>query len=104
MGACGWFIEGMNVGQGLTVWTRTVAGSTISTRSMSLKFEAPRIFGSLARSRLNFTESALKSSPLWNFTPRLSLISHTWGEISFGSSAASAGTIFKLGSRSTSLL
>ena len=71
-------------------------GSTTSTRSISLKFELPRILGSLARSRLNFTASALKSSPLWNFTPRRSLISHTWGETSLGSSVANAGTIFKL--------
>ena len=46
---------------------------------MGLKFELPRIDGSFTRSRLNLTESALKSSPLWNLTPLRSLISHTVG-------------------------
>ena len=41
---------------------------------------------------LNLTESALKSSPLWNLTPRRSLNSQTVGATSFGISAASAGT------------
>ncbi len=55
------------------------------------------------RSRLYFADSALKSSPLWNFTPRRSLTSQVVGATSFGSSAASAGTIFRFGSRSTSV-
>ena len=51
---------------------------------------------------LNFTASALKSSPLWNFTPLRSLNSQVVGATSLGSSAASAGTSLRLGSRSRS--
>ena len=36
------------------------------------------------RSRLNFTDSALNSSPLWNLTPRRSFTSHVVGATSFG--------------------
>ncbi len=85
----------MNVGHGLVVCTFTVYGSTISTRSRSRKFELARR-PDFTRSRLNFTESALKSSPLWNLTPLRSLISQTVGATSFGSSLASAGTILRL--------
>ena len=56
-----------------------------------------------ARSRLNFTDSALNSSPLWNFTPLRSLTSHAVGATSFGISVASAGTILRFWSRSTSV-
>src|SRR5678815_2975881 len=80
------------VGQGLAVCTFTVYGSTISTRSMGRKFELARR-PDFTRSRLNFTESALNSSPLWNLTPLRSLTSHTVGAASFGTSLASAGTI-----------
>jgi hypothetical protein len=91
------------IGQGLEVWTRTRYGSTISTRSMGRKFELPRMDGSFARSRLNFTASALNSSPLWNFTPLRSLISHTCGDTRPGSSSARAGTSFRSALRSTSV-
>src|SRR5262245_44697773 len=90
------------IGQGLFVCTRTVEASTTSTRSMGLKFELPRMLESLHRSMLNFTDSALKSSPLWNLTPRRSLNSHVVGATSLGISAASAGTSLRLWSRSRS--
>src|SRR5688500_11898082 len=92
----------VNVGHGFVVWTRIVYGSTISTRSMGRKFELARSLESLTRSRLNFADSALKSSPLWNLTPLRSFTSHTIGETSFGNSAASEGTTFKFASRATS--
>ena len=103
MAVCGAFIITAKIGHGLLVCTRTVYGSTISTRSMGRKFEDARIFESLARSRLNFTDSEVKSSPLWNFTPRRSLTSHTCGDTSLGNSAASAGTSLRFWSRSTSI-
>src|SRR5687768_6582868 len=53
----------VKVGHGFDVWTRIVCGSTISTRSMSRKFELARIAGSLTRSRLNLADSASNSSP-----------------------------------------
>ena len=96
---------GTNTGHGFLVCTRTVYWSTTSTRSTRPKDGAPRslLAGFESRSRLNFTESALKSSPLWNFTPLRSLISQVVGATSLGSSAASAGTSFRLWSRSTSM-
>src|SRR4029450_9176139 len=51
----------VKVGQGLEVCTRTVYGSTMLTRSMGRKFELERI-PDLTRSRLNFTDSAVKAS------------------------------------------
>src|SRR6266481_9831715 len=103
--ACRWAMWLTNTGHGFLVWIFTVYGSTTSTRSMGANDEEPRslLAGLMSRSRLNFTESALKSSPLWNLTPLRSLISQIVGATSFGSSAASAGTIFRLWSRSTSL-
>jgi hypothetical protein len=50
----------------------------MSTFSMGRKFELARS-PVLTRSRLNFTDSALNSSPLWNLTPRRSLTSHVVG-------------------------
>ena len=92
------------IGHGFLVWIRTVYGSTISTRSIGAKDDEPRslLAGLTRRSRLNFTDSALKSSPLWNLTPRRSLNSHVVGATSFGISAASAGTSLRLWSRSSS--
>src|SRR6266853_2344376 len=90
------------VGQGLAVWTFTVYGSTISTWSIGRKFELARR-PDLTRSRLYFTDSASKVSPLWNLPPLRSLTSHTVGATSFGSSAARAGTTFRFWSRSTSV-
>src|SRR6185295_1929661 len=40
----------VKVGHGFDVWTRTVEGSTISTRSMGRKVELARIAGSFTRS------------------------------------------------------
>jgi hypothetical protein len=92
----------VKIGQGFLVWTFTVEASTISTRSIGSSEELPRslLAGFETRSRLNFTESALNSSPLWNFTPLRSLTSQVLGAISLGISAARAGTILKLRSRS----
>src|SRR5260370_21800120 len=90
------------VGQGLLVCTRIVYGSTISMDSIGLKFDDARSLGSLTRSRLNFADSALKSSPLWNLTPLRSLTSHVVGATSFGISVASPGMILRFGSRSDS--
>src|SRR4029434_1500104 len=59
--------------------------------------------GLASRSRLNFTDSASKVSPLWNFTPFRSLISHVVGAASLGSSVANSGTRTKLWSRATSM-
>jgi hypothetical protein len=89
---------GTNTGHGFLVCTRTVYGSTISTRSTRPKDGAPRslLAGLISRSRLNFTDSASKTSPLWNFTPLRSLISQVVGATSFGSSAASSGTRARL--------
>src|SRR5262245_37867043 len=75
-----------NVGHGLLVCTRTVYGSTISTRSIGRKFELARRAGCFTRSRLNFTDSALNSSPLVNLTFWRSLTSHVVGAMSFGGS------------------
>src|SRR6266508_1065025 len=70
-----------NTGHGFLVWIRTVYGSTISTRSIGANDEAPRSLlpGLIRRSRLNLTDSASKSSPLWNLTPFRSLNSQTVG-------------------------
>src|SRR4029453_2286928 len=92
----------VKVGQGLVVCTRTVYGSTMSTLSMGRKFELERI-PDFTRSRLNFTDSALNSSPLWNLIPLRSLTSQVVGATSLGSSAARAGTSLRFGSRSTSV-
>jgi hypothetical protein len=90
------------VGHGFFVCTRIVDGSVTSTRSIAAKNVAPRSFPCpcASRSRLNFADSAVKSSPLWNFTPLRSLISHVVGATSFGISVASAGTILRFWSRS----
>ncbi len=54
------------VGHGFLVWICTVYGSTISTRSIGANDDEPRslLAGLTSRSMLNFTDSALKSSPL----------------------------------------
>ena len=85
-------------GHGFFVWIFTVNWSTISTRSIGAKDVEPRslLAGLTRRSRLNFTDSAVKSSPLWNLTPLRSLNSQVVGATSLGISAASAGTSFKL--------
>ena len=85
-------------GHGFLVWILTVYGSTISTRSIGAKDDEPRslLAGLTRRSMLNLTASALKSSPLWNLTPRRSLNSQVVGATSFGISAASAGTSLRL--------
>src|SRR5262247_4043829 len=93
-----------NTGHGFLVWIRTVYVSTISTRSIGAKEDEPRslLAGLMSRSTLNFTDSAVKSSPLWNLTPLRSLNSHVVGATSCGISAASAGTSLRLRSRSRS--
>ena len=48
---------------------------------------------------VNFTESAVKSSPLWNFTPRRSLSSHVFGFRFFTDSARSGLSSMVCGSR-----
>src|SRR5438034_3879929 len=105
MAPCTNVITVVNVGHGFFVWTRTVYGSTISTRSIGAKNVAPRSLPCpcASRSSENFAESALNSSPLWNFTPLRSLTSHVVGATSFGSSAASDGWILRFASRSTSV-
>jgi hypothetical protein len=72
---------------------------------MGPKEDEPRslLAGLASRSRLNFTDSASKASPLWNLTPRRSLISQVVGATSLGSSAASSGTRARLWSRATSM-
>src|SRR6267142_5700737 len=92
-----------NTGHGFLVWIRTVKGSTISTRSIGANDEEPRslLAGLARRSMLNLTESAVKSSPLWNLTPRRSLNSQVVGATSFGISVASAGTSLRFWSRSS---
>ncbi len=95
----------VNVGHGFFVCTRTVYGSTISTRSIGAKNVDPRSLPCPCASRSSeyFAESALNSSPLWNLTPLRSFTSHVVGATSFGSSAASAGWILRFASRSTSV-
>ncbi len=56
-------------------------------------------FPCTARSMVNFTESALKSSPLWNLTPRRSLSSHVFGLRFFTDSARSGLISMVCGSR-----
>src|SRR5262249_34590806 len=92
-----------NVGHGLVVCTRIVYGSTISTDSIGLKFDDARSLGSFTRSRLNFADSALKSSPLVNLTPLRSFTSHMVGATSFGISVARPGMILRFASRSHSV-
>ena len=70
---------------------------------MGAKKDEPRSLPWATRSRLNFTESALKSSPFVNLTPLRSFTSHTVGATFLGSSVASAGTSLRVGSRSTSV-
>ena len=56
---------------GALVTTFTVKGSTISVPAIVLSSEpmVALVSGLVARSRVNLTDSALKSSPLWNLTP-----------------------------------
>src|SRR4026207_65636 len=77
------------VGHGLVVCTFTVCGSTTSTLSIGRTFELDRI-PVFTRSRLNFTDSAVNSSPLWNLTPLRSLTSQTVGATSLGRPRGSA--------------
>ena len=102
MPPCTNVITTAKVGHGFLVCTRTVYGSTISTRSIGAKKVAPRSFPwpPARRSRLHFADSASKSSPLWNLTPLRSLTSQVVGPTSFGISVASAGTTLRLWSRS----
>src|SRR5207245_8825867 len=100
---CAQFMPVRTVGHGLAVCPRIVYGSTTSTDSMGRKFDDARSLGSLTRSMLNFADSALKSSPLWNLTPLRSLTSHVVGATSFGISVARAGMILRFGSRSQSV-
>src|SRR2546426_11727139 len=79
------------VGHGLAGFTRIVYGSTTSTDAMGGKFDDARRLGSLTRSMLNFADSALKSSPLWNLTPLRSLNSHVVGATSFATSVGGSG-------------
>src|SRR5215831_2736164 len=75
----------------------------MSTRSIGPNVDEPRslLAGLIRRSMLNFTDSAVNSSPLWNLTPLRSLNSQVVGATSLGISAASAGTSFRLWSRSS---
>src|SRR4026208_811012 len=82
------------VGHGLVVCTFTVCGSTTSTLSIGRKFELDRIPG-FTLATPNFPHSTVNSSALWSVTPLRSLPSQTVGATSFGSSAASAGTILR---------
>src|SRR5262249_29550694 len=64
----------MKSGQGALSRKRTVSGSTISTARTCVwnsLTAAP-----LYRSKLNFTSSAVRGSPLWNLSPRRSLNSY----------------------------
>src|SRR5258708_14189260 len=97
--ACAYVRTVRKVGQGLLVCTRIVYGSTISMDSIGLKFDDARSLGSLTRSRLNFADSAFKSSPLWNLTPLRSFTSHVVGATSFATSVATPGMILRFGSR-----
>ena len=58
------------------MWKRTVSGSTISTRLMARTYCAKDEgeFGTVGtRAMVKATSSAVKSCPLWNFTPGRSL-------------------------------
>src|SRR5262245_44291275 len=59
----------------------TVDSSATGTRSTVGKraFQADLPFGSRMRSMVNLTDSALKTSPLWNFTSRRSRNRHVVG-------------------------
>src|SRR2546428_382355 len=103
MDTCAKVMTVRKVGHGLSVCTRIVYGSAISTDSIGLKFDEARIFGSFTRSMLNFADSALKSSPLWNLTPLRSLTSHVVGATTWEVKLASAGVGLRLASRSTSV-
>src|SRR5258705_53822 len=56
-------------------------------------------FDAMARSTVNLTLSAVNSSPLWNFTPRRSLISHVFGFRFFHDSARRGFSSIVCGSR-----
>ena len=49
----------------------SVCSSTATTREIAanLRLSLLTLFSAIARSNENFTELALKGSPLWNFTP-----------------------------------
>ena len=68
-------------GKGFSVRSWTVYSSTILTSLIQVKL--PRVTdlvaGSSTRSMVNFTASALKGSPLWNFTPWRSFSSQVVG-------------------------
>ena len=83
--------------------TFTVNGSTISVRAIVLSSEPMVAFvsGLIARSSVNLTDSALKSSPLWNLTPLRSANCQVVGFTRFHDSA-SAGTRLPCASRAVS--
>ena len=56
-------------------------------------------FEPIARSMVNLTESAVKSSPLWNLTPRRSFTSQVFGFRFFTDSASSGLISMVCGSR-----
>ena len=56
-------------------------------------------FDPMARSMVNRTLSAVNSSPLWNRTPRRSLISHVFGFRFFHDSASRGLSSMVCGSR-----
>ena len=98
-----WYMRVMRAGMagsGTLVWNRAVKGSTTSTRSMvpNQPFCGDLKSARLMRSNENFTASASKASPLWNFTPWRSLTSHTFSLTSLYE-VASAGTIWSCLSR-----
>ena len=74
--------------------------------TMSCPYEAGQVslarvlsFEWIARSIVNLTESALKSSPLWNLTPRRSFTSQVFGFRFFTDSARSGLISMVWGSR-----
>src|SRR5262249_48302788 len=90
----------MKSGQGALSRKRTVSGSTISTARTCVwnsLTAAP-----LYRSKLNFTSSAVRGSPLWNLSPRRSLNSYVRPSGLSVHDSARLGPIFWFGSGRTS--
>ena len=78
-----------SVAVGATVVIRTVYGSTCSTPATLARLYCRPDVGWRYTSKEYTTSAAVKSSPLWNFTPRRSLNSQVWSSSSDQDSARS---------------
>jgi hypothetical protein len=95
------------MGSGTLVTTRTVYGSTTVTSGPkdggNVSLPSVLSFEVTTRSIVNFTDSPVNSSPLWNFTPLRSLNSHVVGLTLRHDVASSGLSSMLLGSRMSSV-